>query len=175
MKKLVLLLAMGFLGITTLMAQSATDKIFEKYNGKEGFTVVTINQAMFEMISKMDTTDEGKEMVDMAKSIESIRILAMDTIMSNVNLYTEVMGVLPKNGFKELMSVKEKDMDIKFMIQEKDSKVRELLMVIGGSKDDNAIISITGDINLAKMGSLAKTMNIKGMENLEKLNDKHDN
>ena len=125
------------------------------------------------MISKMDTTEDGKEMVDMAKSIESIRILAMDTVMNGVNLYTEVMNALPKNDFKELMSVKEKDMDIKFMIQEKDSKVRELLMVIGGSKDDNAIISITGDINLAKMGSLAKSMNIKGMENLEKLNDKH--
>lgn len=173
MKKLVLLLAMGILGISTLMAQSATDKIFDKYNGKEGFTVVTINQAMFEMISKMDTTEDGKEMVEMANSIESIRILAMDTVMSGVNLYTEVMNALPKNDFKELMSVKEKDMDIKFMIQEKDSKVRELLMVIGGSKDDNAIISITGDINLAKMGSLAKSMNIKGMENLEKLNDKH--
>lgn len=172
MKKLVLLLAMGILGISTLMAQSATDDIFDKYNGKEGFTVVTINQAMFEMISKMDTTDEGKEMVEMARSIESIRILAMDTIMENVNLYNEVMDVLPKKNFKELMSVKEKDMDIKFMIQEKDGKVRELLMVIGGSKDDNAIISITGDINLAQMGSLAKTMNIKGMENLEKLNDK---
>jgi len=172
MKKLVLLLAMGILGISTLMAQSATDKIFDKYNGKEGFTVVTINQAMFEMISKMDTTAEGKEMVDMAKSIERIRILAMDTVMNDVNLYTEVMDVLPQKGFKELMSVKEKDMDIKFMILEKDSKVTELLMVIGGSKDDNAIISITGDINLAKMGSLAKSMNIKGMENLEKLNDK---
>lgn len=171
MKKLVLLLAMGILGISTLMAQSATDDIFDKYNGKEGFTVVTINQAMFEMISKMDTTADGKEMVDMAKSIESIRILAMDTVMNGVNLYTEVMDALPKKGFKELMSVKEKDMDIKFMIQEKDGKVRELLMVIGGSKDDNAIISITGDINLAKMGSLAKSMNIKGMENLEKLNN----
>lgn len=173
MKKLVLLLAMGILGISTLMAQSATDKIFDKYNGEEGFTVVTINQAMFEMVAKMDTTDEGKEMTDMARSIESIRILAMDTIMEGVNLYTEVMDDLPKNNFKELMSVKEKDMDIKFMIQEKDGKVRELLMVIGGSKDDNAIISITGDINLAKMGSLARTMNIKGMENLEKLGEKH--
>lgn len=173
MKKLVLLLAMGIIGVSTLMAQSATDDIFDKYNGKEGFTVVTINQAMFEMISKMDTTDEGKEMVDMARSIERIRILAMDTVMSGVNLYSEVMDVLPKKNFKELMSVKEKDMDIKFMIQEKDGKVRELLMVIGGSKDDNAIISITGDINLAKMGSLARTMNIKGMENLEKLGDKH--
>jgi hypothetical protein len=173
MKKLVLLLAMGIFGISTLMAQSAADKIFDKYNGKEGFTVVTMNSTMFEMIAKMDTTESGKEMTEMANSISKIRILAMDTVMKGVNLYTEVMDVLPKNNYKELMSVKENDMDITFMINEKDGKVAELLMVVGGSKDDNAIISITGDIDLAKMGSMARTMNISGMEQLEKLGDHH--
>jgi len=173
MKKLVLLLAMGIFGISTLMAQSAADKIFDKYNGKEGFTVVTMNSTMFEMIAKMDTTESGKEMSDMAKSINRIRILAADTVMNGVNLYSEVMDILPKNDYKELMSVKENDMDVTFMISEKNGKVAELLMVVGGSKDDNAIISITGDIDLAKMGSMAKTMNISGMEQLEKLGDHH--
>jgi hypothetical protein len=173
MKKLVLLLAMGILGISALMAQSAADKIFDKYNGQDGFTVVTMNSTMFEMISKMDTTENGREMAEMAKSISRIRILAMDTIKGGVNLYTEVMDLIPKNDYKELMSVKENDMDITFMINEKNGKVSELIMVVGGSKEDNAIISITGDIDLAKMGSMARTMNIKGMENLEKLGEKH--
>lgn len=173
MKKLVLLLVMGIFGISTLMAQSAADKIFDKYNGKEGFTVVTMNSAMFDIIAKMDTTESGKEMADMARSINRIRILAADTVMNGVNLYTEVMDMLPKKEYVELMSVKENDMDITFMINEKGGKVAELLMVIGGSKDDNAIISITGDIDLAKIGSMAKTMNIEGMEQLEKLGDHH--
>lgn len=173
MKKLVLLLAMGIFGISTLIAQSAADKIFDKYNGKEGFTVVTMNSTMFEMIAKMDTTESGREMSDMAKSINRIRILAADTVMNGVNLYSEVMDILPKNDYKELMSVKENDMDVTFMISEKNGKVAELLMVVGGSKDDNAIISITGDIDLAKMGSMARTMNISGMEQLEKLGDHH--
>lgn len=173
MKKLVLLLAMGIIGISTLVAQSAADKIFDKYNGKDGFTVVTMNSTMFEMIAKMDTTESGKEMTELANSIGRIRILAADTVMNGVNLYSEVMNVLPKNDYKELMSVKENDLDITFMINEKDGKIAELLMVIGGSKDDNAIISITGDIDLAKMGSMARTMNIEGMEQLEKLGEHH--
>jgi hypothetical protein len=173
MKKLILLLAMGIFGISSLMAQSAADKIFDKYNGKDGFTVVTMNSAMFDMIAKMDTTESGKEMAEMARSIDRIRILAADTVMSGVNLFTEVMDVLPKNDYVELMSVKENDMDVTFMINEKDGQVAELLMVVGGSKEDNAIISITGDIDLAKMGSMAKSMNIKGMEQLEHLGKKH--
>ncbi len=171
MKKLILLLAMGIFGISTIMAQTAVDQIFDKYNGQQGFTNVTINQYLFEMIAKMDTTDEGKEMVEMAQSIEGIRILAMDTIMENVNLYQEVMKATKKGDYKELMTVKEKDNDIVFMVKEDDGIIKELLMVIGGTKEENAIISIKGDIDLAKMGSLAKTMNIKGMENLEKLGE----
>lgn len=173
MKKFVLLLAMGIIGISSLMAQSAADKIFDKYNGKEGFTVVSMNSAMFDLIAKMDTTENGKEMADMAQSIDRIRILAADSVMNGVNLYREVMDILPKNDYVELMSVKENDMDVTFMIKEKDGQVAELLMVVGGSKDDNAIISITGDIDLSKMGALAKTMNIDGMEQLEKLGEHH--
>ncbi len=173
MKKLILLLVAGILGISGLMAQSATDKIFDKYNGKDGFTVVTMTQAMFDMIARLDTTAQGKDMADMAKSIEKIRILAMDTLIPGVNLYSEVMATLPKNQFKELMSVKEKDADITFMIKEENGKVRELLMVVGGTKEDNAIISIVGDINLSKMGSMAKSMNFKGMEGLEKIGEKY--
>jgi len=173
MKKLILLLAMGIIGISSLMAQSAADKIFDKYNGKEGFTVVNMTSAMFDMIAKLDTTESGKDMADMARSIDRIRILAADTVINGVNLYSEVMKILPKNDYKELMSVKENDMDVTFLINEKGGKVAELLMVVGGSKDDNAIISITGDIDLAKIGSMAKSMNIKGMEQLEQLNNKH--
>ncbi len=173
MKKLILVLAMGIIGISTLMAQSPLDKIFEKYNGQEGFTNVTINQYLFEMIAKMDTTDDGKEMAEMAKSIETIQILAMDTILPGINLYEDVMAATKKANFKELMTVKEKDNDIVFLVDDRDGKIHELLMVVGGTKEDNAIIRIKGDIDLAKMGSMARTMNIEGMENLEKLSEKH--
>ncbi len=172
MKKLILVLALGLIGMTTVMAQSKIDKIFDKYNGQEGFTNITINQYLFEMIAKMDTTKEGKEVVDMAKTIEVIQILAMDTVLPGINLYEDVMAATKKANYKELMTVKEKDNDIIFLVDDVDGKIRELLMVIGGTKSDNVIVRIKGDIDLAKMGSMAKTMNIKGMENLEKLGDK---
>jgi hypothetical protein len=41
-------------------------------------------------------------------------------------------------------------------------------MIVGGMKEDDAIISISGEINSAKNGSIAKGMNIKGIEQLNK-------
>ena len=172
MKKLILVLAMGIIGISTIMAQSPVDIIFDKYNGQDGFTNVTINQYLFEMLAKMDTTADGREMTEMAASIETIQILAMDTVMPGINLYEDVMKATKKANFKELMTVKEKDNDIVFLVDDRDGRIYELLMVVGGTKEDNAIIRIKGDIDLAKMGSMARTMKIEGMENLEKLNNK---
>jgi len=172
MKKLILVLAMGMISISTIMAQSPVDKIFEKYNGQEGFTNVTINQYLFEMIAKMDSTADGQDMRDLAKTIENIQILAMDTIMPGVNLYEDVMKATKKANYKELMTVKEKDNDIVFLVDDRNGKIYELLMVVGGTKQDNAIIRIKGDIDLAKMGAMARSMHIDGMENLEKLGEK---
>jgi hypothetical protein len=41
------------------------------------------------------------------------------------------------------------------------SKVAELLMIVGGMKEDDAIISISGEINSAKNGSMANDKNLE--------------
>ncbi len=174
MKKITFaLIALLFAISLNLNAQSAVDKIFDKYNGQAGFTAVTMNKYMFEMISRMDTTADGKEFRDAVSKLESIRILAMDSVNSHgINLYDVVMKALPKNEYKELMTVKEENTDVKFMIREKGDVITELLLIAGGSDDDNALVVIKGQIDLASIGSVAKSMNIKGLEQLENLKEK---
>ncbi len=41
--------------------------------------------------------------------------------------------------------------------------------MIAGGTDDNALISIQGDIDLKTISKLSKTMKIEGMENLEEI------
>lgn len=174
MKKISLVLVSAFLAISlNLNAQSAVDKIFNKYNGTAGFTSVTMNKAMFEMISRMDASEEGKEFRDAVSKLESIRILAMDSINNQgVNLYEVVMNALPKKEYKELMTIKEEGTDVKFMIREKGDIIIELILIAGGPNEENALIVISGEIDLASIGSIAKNMNIDGLEQLEKLKDK---
>lgn len=174
MKKITLVLVSAFIAISlNLNAQSAIDKIFDKYNGADGFTSVTMNKYMFEMISRMDASEDGKEFRDAVSKLESIRILAMDsTNNSGVNLYQLVMKSLPTSEYKELMTVKDKGTDVKFLVREKGDIITQLLLIAGGNKHDNAIILITGEIDLASIGSIAKSMNIEGMEHLKKLKDK---
>jgi len=62
---------------------------------------------------------------------------------------------------------------MKFMISEKDGIITELVMVVGGKKSF-FVMSLYGEIDLAKISKLSKSMNVKGMEYLKNL-DKSEN
>jgi hypothetical protein len=82
------------------------------------------------------------------------------------------MKVLPSSSYKEMMVVKEKDQDIKFMAKESKGKVVELLLIVSG-KESNALISIQGEeIDMKNISKLTQGMNIQGMENLDKMEEK---
>jgi len=174
MKKITFVLVSAFIAISlNLNAQSALDKIFDKYNGTAGFTSVTMNSAMFEMISRMDASEEGKEFKTAVSKIESIRILAMDSVNNGgINLYQVAMKALPSAEYKELMTIKEEGTDVRFMVREKGDIITELILIAGGKNEENALIVIKGEIDLASIGSIGRSMNIDGLEQLEKIKSK---
>ena len=170
--KAITLLA-GILLLTTgAKSQSIMDKLFDKYSGAEGYTSVYISKYMFDMFRNNETeVKSGDDMEQIISKLECIKILVTDddpATPAPVDLYQEIMKQIPSSPYKEVMIVKEKDQDIKFYAREEKAKVVELLMVIGG-KDDNVLISIQGDIDMKNISKLARSMNIEGMENLEKM------
>ena len=167
MKRITFFLSLFILACTANAQNSAVDKLFEKYGGKDGFTTVTISKQMFDMFSQLDeNSKDDKEFKDVASKLTSIRILAMDKKGENaVNFYNELMKELPIAQYKELMTVKEKGQDVKFLVHEENGKITELLMISGG--DDNALICISGIIDLKTISKLSKSMQIQGMDKLD--------
>jgi len=169
-----LFLTAAFLGLSIgLNAQSIMDKLFDKYSGSEGYTSVYISKYMFDMFRSEDSPEQKgeEEMNQIISRLSGIKILVTDddpATPAPVNLYNEIMKAIPSSPYKEIMAIKEKNQDIKFFVRENGPKVAELLMVIGGS-DENVLISIQGDIDMKNISKLAKSMNIEGMENLEKI------
>jgi len=168
MKKLILMLSVVLISSNSWAQSKAVDKLFEKYSGQEGFTSVVITKYMFGLFSKIETTEDDDYM-NMIKDLNNIKILsAPGSDVSGINFYKEVMESLPKKEYDELMVIKDGDKDIKFLVKEKNDKIVELLMLIGGS-DENVLVSITGIIDMKTIAKLSKSMNIEGMENLEKI------
>jgi hypothetical protein len=169
MKTIIFMLIMVALPLQINAQGSPADRLFDKYAGKDGYTSVYISKYMFSLFSNLDKSD--KELENVLGRLTGIRILASENIeKSKVNFYNEIMKDLPLNEYQELMVVKEKDQDFRFMIREKDGMITELLMVAGGASN-NALISIQGNIDLNTISKLSRSMKIDGLDNLEKIND----
>lgn len=168
MKRTVLIMVLFFAGVALMAQNSAVDKLFDKYSGKDGYTSILISKYMFSMFS--DVNPDNKEFNDLVGKLNSIKILASDSSNTEgVNFYKEIMSELPVKDYKELMVVKEKNQEIKFLVKDNNGLIVELLLIVGG-KSDNVLICIQGDnINLKNIAKLSKSMKIDGLENLEKI------
>ena len=171
MKKLILLLAIIGIAATGWSQNKVVDDLVEKYSGVEGFTSVVITKYMFGLFSNVET-EEDDDYMNMIKNLNNIKILsAPGSVESGINFFKEALDKLPSKEYEDLMIIKDAKQDIKFLVKEEKGKVVELLMLIGG-EEDNVLISITGVIDMNTIAKLSKSMNIEGMENLEKIEKK---
>ncbi len=157
--------------LTASKGQDVISKFFSKYQNDETFTNVTISSKMFGLFTQMEVTNaEDQEVLDAISKLKGLKILAKENAENSRALYKEAMLLIPKQ-FEELMSVRDKDKDMKFMIQENGGKISEMLMVVGGEKEF-MIMSLIGEIDLKQVSRIGSKMNIKGLENLENIDKK---
>jgi len=167
-KQALLILLLSVASLTAWTQKSPVDELFDRYDGKDGFTSVYISSKMFSLLSRIDTDDD--EFRNLVNRIRGIRILSIDSAgnTGGFNLATELMPRLRRNGYEELMTVKEENDNIFFMIREAGGRIAELVMVTGGH--GSSVVSIQGDLDLKTIASLSDSMGIGELENLEKVN-----
>lgn len=163
----------GMLIMFTLLAMgqtSAVDKVFDKYNGKDGYTTVFISSFMFNMLNSLETDDpEYNEFKKATSGIKSIKILTQEGGNSE-SFGAELLKMLPRSEYQEMMVVKDKDEDVLFLAREVNGKITEFLLIVSGGGED-ALIAIQGDIDLKSIAKIASGMDLPGLENLEDLED----
>ena len=188
MKKIVLLLAVTFLTVTSY-AQS----IFDEFEDMDGVASVVVNQNMFKLLAKIDmeTDDpESQEFLNMVENLTSLKVLTTEDGAISSKMKAEVDRYLKKSNLQELMRVKDGDQNVKFYIREgkNEDHVSELLMFITGLKEvtenaditvngkkrtvETVLLTLTGDIDLKQISKLTNQMDIPGGDQLEKAGKK---
>lgn len=173
MKKLMVGAAMMLMSAGAF-AQDAISKFFSKYQNDESFSQVTVSSKMFNLFTNMEVESaEDQEVLNAISKLKGLRILAKEDARDGYALYKEAMALVPLKEYEELMSVRDKDKDMKFFIKETSpGKISELLMLAGGN-DEFMVLSLFGEIDLKQMGKIGSKMDIDGLDNLHKLDDKN--
>lgn len=168
MKKYILIVWMAVLPLTGF-----SQSLFDKFEDLDDVTSVVVNKSMFNLLAKIDVEvddPEAQDFIDITTSLNSLKVFTTENKKIGDDMKASVDSYLKSSKMEELMRVKDKDANVKFYIKEgKDADhVSELLMFVTGMKDveadgrkfETVILSLTGDIDLNKISSLTKKMNL---------------
>lgn len=166
-----LILIMLFCVTASLSAQNKTvEQLFKKYSDRDGFTSVVITKNMFALFANVDNPDND-DFLRTVKNLDFIKILSVKNENDGKTFYQEIQAAIPEEDYKELMTIKDTGTQVKFLTLEKDGVIKELIMITYG-KDETAMIWISGIIDMKTVGKIAQSMQIDGIENLEKAGKK---
>jgi len=168
MKKIIFGIAALFLASMTFAQKDIISAVFEKYAGVEGITTVNVTGDMLKLM-----TQAQQQMRDTVfqSSFSEIRVLALEKNCDKpaaLDLHAEVYEKLDKSVYKEMLSVKQTGEDVVILVKEAQGRITELLVIAGGD-DENALIQIKGDMLLSEMAEMAGKYQVKGFEQLRKL------
>jgi hypothetical protein len=164
-RNFILLLLLGF--STGLFAQNKVlEQLFQKYSDQDGFTSVVITKNMFQLFANVENP-ENDDFLKTVKNLEFIKILSVEGEDEGKDFYRQIQSAILDKDYKELMTIKETDSQVKFLTLEKDGVIRELVMVSRG-KEESSMIWLAGVIDMKTVSKISEGMHIGGMENLEK-------
>ena len=148
---------------------------FDKYEDLDNVSAVVVNQSMFRLLSNIDVEvdePETQDFMDIAKSLKNLKVFITEDKSISADMMKTMDQYRKSANLEELMRVKDKDANIKFYIKsgKDEDHVSELLMFVtgmnkvdvevNGRKFETVLLSLTGDIDLNKIGSLTNKMNL---------------
>jgi len=161
--------------------------IFDKYEDNDEVTFVAMQPKMFQMLGKMSVSSddpEAKDFFELVNSITSFKVITTANKSVSGDIDGWVTKRLKSSTYEELMRVRDGDSNVKFYVKEgkDDEHVKELLMFVTGMEDKNikiegrkmetVLLSLTGDIDLRKIGKLTDKMDLPGGKQLGKASEK---
>lgn len=177
MKKITLLLVLFALPLIGF-----SQSTFDKFEDMEDVSTVVVNQNMFKLFSRIESEDpEAQEFMEMVKSLKDLKVFITEDKAIAADMKDTFEKYIKKTSLQELMRVKDKDVNVKFYIKQgrDEDHVSELLMFVNGLKDvklndrkfETVLLSLTGDIDLNKISSLTRKMNLPSeLEKVDKNN-----
>ena len=166
MKNVLSLAIVMLLSFTAYTQSDAIESHFKDYQQNEHFKTVYISPKTFQMAYKATDSEDEKELAAIVKDLKGLKI--MSTAKDAVKVYTEAGKRLNIKPYETLVSMKDKDADVKFITKETNGAISELILLLG-RKDRFVMMSFTGRIDLNKIAKLSKKLDIEGAEYLDKI------
>lgn len=163
-KHIILFLLFIIAGLSASAQNDAIDRYFSKYQNDKNFSVVSVSPKMFQMFSKVDWQDVDPGVKELISNLHSFKLLSTES--DGEKYYKEAVDKLHIASYDELMTVRDGNDNVKFLVKENGNTIHELLMLVG-SDSEFLLLSFVGNINLDQLAKLGQAVNMKGMDKLK--------
>jgi len=199
MKKLILIVLV--IGISfPLLAQQSTnlfEQLTEKYADKEGFSASKLTSDMFDLYLKKKNVDDASDVATALNKLDNILVVSENRMQSmsfddrarygnKINnddkkpeksekdgpdlMHKEILDYYKSNDYTLLKTEKRMGEDVKVYLKKSNNGIKALALITKSSFATN-LVELQGDIDLTTVASLNKAINLRGLENLYKIDN----
>ena len=144
----------AFLMIFCSVLSYGQQSYFGKFADMDGVTSVYISKSMLKLFPQGKTSVNGIDIGNIADRLDCIQILSSEESDIIGKLRKETSSICSKNGYEELMKIREDGEKTTIYFNEKNKKKEFVLLV--DEKDEFTIISLVGDLTLKEIQGIVQ-------------------
>ena len=186
MKRLTFLL-LAVLFVAPVIAQNTNDlfnQLTEKYADTEGFSANLLTSDMFDLYIKKRNIEETSPVFEALKKLDRIMVVSqskfftatgqpltgVETKTEKDEIHSAMIEHYKKSGYTLLKTEKRMGEDVKVYIRKNQEKIESFALVTHSNMATN-LVELQGAIDLKTVADLNKALNLKGLENLGKIDN----
>ncbi len=158
MKKLILSLLIISTGLALFAQPPGFEKLYYQYKGEEGVVALRIPGFVLRLAGSMADLDHEEKAL--LRSLRSVQVLTIEEsyLYPEVNFTEEINLANLNNSYQLLLEVHDGDEDVLIAAREKNGKLRDLVVVVGG--DENVLVHVRGRMDSDLLENLAHVAGI---------------
>lgn len=158
MKKIIFAILLAAFSLTLFAQPTGINDLYYDYKGEEGVVALRIPGFVMKVAGSFADLDGPERRL--LKSLKSVTVLTIEEehLYPGVNFTQEVDVSNMRNGYKLLMEVHEGGEDVLIAAREKNGKIRDLIVVVGG--EDNVLVHVKGRMDSNLLENLSEVAGI---------------
>jgi len=185
MKRLTLILIILVFAGTAFAQNDLFEQLTDEYADNNGFSASLITSDMFDLYLKKKNIDKDSPVFEALKNLENILVVSQSNISGGAwvvaesetantknetaKIHESILNHYKKKDFTLFKTEKQMGEDVKVFLDKKGSKINSLAMITN-TPTLTTLVELQGNIDLSTVSELSKAFNLRGLENLYKIN-----
>ena len=158
MKKLLISTLILIFSITLFAQPAGFNRIYYQYKGEEGVVALKIPGFVMKLAGSIADLDRKER--ELLRSLRSVTVLTIEEsdLYPEVNFTEEINLSNMTKGYRILLEMHDGEEDVIIAAREKNGKLRDLIVVVGGT--DNVLVHVRGRMESDLLENLAEVAGV---------------